>query len=274
MRPLSADHNIPVDDALPGPPSSPVAAPRSGRDLTEAQWHALSARRGPAAPAGGGHGGVAALYAPLLAASRFVLAQVGQSLDGRVATPCGDARAISGEAGLRHLHRCRALVDAVIVGVGTVTADDPALSVRLVRGDSPLRVVIDPHGRIPRDARVLRDGAPTLLIHAQDADVPDLGVERIALPARGGIAPADILSALAARGLHRVLVEGGARTIARFLEADRVDRLHVSVAPLIIGCGPSGIALAPIQRLAHARRPPTAVYDLGGDVVFDCDLRG
>lgn len=217
-----------------------------------------------------------ALYAPLAEASRLVLAQVGQSLDGRVATVSGDARDISGAAGLRHLHRCRALVDAIVIGVGTVVADDPSLTVRLVHGANPVRVIVDPHGRIPATARLLHDGAaPTLLIHGDHIPAPDIGGRCLALPANahGHIAPQAILDALAQRGLHRVLVEGGARTIAAFLEADCIDRLHVAVAPLIIGAGPSGIALPPVQRLAQARRPLTVAYDLGGDVVFDCDLR-
>ena len=94
-----------------------------------------------------------ALYAPLAADGRgapYLFAQVGQSLDGRIATPSGDATAISGPEGLRHLHRCRALADAVVVGVRTALSDDPRLTVRLVEGPSPARVVIDPRGRLPR----------------------------------------------------------------------------------------------------------------------------
>lgn len=85
-------------------------------------------------------------------------------------------------------------------------------------------------------------------------------------------APA-IVQALAARGLRRVLVEGGACTIASFLEAGCLDRLHVAIAPLIIGAGPTGLALPPVSSLSQARRPRTTSYDLGGDVVFDCELR-
>ncbi|MBS7456255.1 RibD family protein [Coralloluteibacterium stylophorae] len=236
-------------------------------------WHAMLAQRGGPAPL---RAAAAGLYAPLLAAPRFVLAQVGQSLDGRVATPSGDARDISGPGGLRHLHRCRALVDAVIVGVGTVIADDPRLTVRLVEGRNPVRVVLDPRGRIPRQAGLLHDGAaPLLIVHGTDVPPPVPGADCLALPLREGrFEPGDIVDALAARGLHRVLVEGGACTIAAFIEADRIDRLHVAIAPLIIGCGPSGIALPPIERLAQARRPCATAWELDGDIVFDCDLRG
>jgi riboflavin-specific deaminase-like protein len=216
------------------------------------------------------------LYAPLAAAAGggpFWFAQVGQSLDGRVATVSGDARDVSGPQGLRHLHRCRALADAVLVGVRTALTDDPRLTVRLVEGPSPARVVVDPRGRMPNDAAVFaRDGARRVVIQACAAARP-AGVEVVALPARDGwIAPADIRDALAGLGLRRVLVEGGGVTIAGFLEAGLLDRLHVAIAPLIIGSGPSGLRTAPIARLADALRPETRVYGLETDVVFDCAL--
>lgn len=216
------------------------------------------------------------LYRPLADRGKpFVLAQVGQSLDGRVATPSGDARDVSGSDGIVHLHRCRALVDAVIVGVGTIIADDPSLSVRAVDGPSPVRVVVDCNGRIPMDAKFFSDGGERIIvIQAQDIDHRPKGAEIIKLPRRvNGIDVADILAALRTSGLNSVLVEGGARTIARFLDAGAVDRLHVAVAPLIIGSGPSGISLPPVQSLTEAQRPKINVYDIGTDVLFDCDFR-
>ena len=93
------------------------------------------------------------------------------------------------------------------------------------------------------------------------------------LPASDGwIAPPPIRAALAERGLRRVLVEGGGVTIAGFLDAGLLQRLHVAIAPLIIGAGPSGLRTAPVARLADALRPETHVYGLDSDVVFDCAL--
>jgi GTP cyclohydrolase II len=115
-------------------------------------------------------------YGPLVGAGpRLVLAQLGQSLDGFIAARTGDAVFVTGEADRTHLHRLRALVDAVVVGVGTVVADDPRLTVRAVPGRHPVRVVLDPAGRLPRDARVLTDAAaPTLWVVAADRVPPDL----------------------------------------------------------------------------------------------------
>lgn len=222
-----------------------------------------------------------AVYEPIaLAKGRsatepFVLAQVGQSLDGRIATPTGDAQDVSGCDGIAHLHRCRALADAVIIGVGTVVADDPSLTVRAVSGDNPVRVVVDCNGRMPESAKMLHDGAsPVLLIQADDAPA-NQRYDTIRLPRQqqGGLAPRDILNALFNRGLTRILVEGGATTISRFADAGLIDRLHVCIAPIIIGSGPAGIRFAPIDRLAQARRPVMRVYNIGTDILFDCDFR-
>ncbi len=250
-------------------------------EMTAAVWSALRAARGAPPPAPDPRWSAAeraawALYAPLLgtgAAAPYCFAQVGQSLDGRVATVSGDARDVSGPQGLAHLHRCRALADAVVVGVRTALTDDPRLTVRLCDGDDPARVIIDPRGRLPDEASAFAaNGARRIVIQACDARRPR-GVEVATLPARDGwIAPADIRAALAGFGLRRVLIEGGGITVAGFLEAGLLDRLHVGIAPLIIGAGPSGLRTAPIARLADALRPETRVYGLGADVIFDCAL--
>ncbi|MGE5539371.1 MAG: RibD family protein [Gemmatimonas sp.] len=206
----------------------------------------------------------------------FVVAQLGQSLDGRIATDTGESRDISGSHALDHLHGLRAHVDAVVVGIGTVIADDPQLSVRRVPGRSPARVVVDPRGRLPADARCLRDcDTPRFLVRAGDGPAPR-GVEslRLAADARGQIAPRAIVDALFARGLRRILIEGGADTISRFLDAGCVDRFHVMVAPVIIGSGKPSLEMTPIGRLDKALRPAADVYVLpDGNVLFDCDLR-
>ena len=205
----------------------------------------------------------------------IVVGQCGQSIDARIATPTGHSHYINGEAGLAHLHRLRALVDAVVVGVGTAIKDDPLLTVRRVEGPSPVRVVLDPNGRLPPTARVLAaDGIRRLVITAQGAPGPlPEGVERIAISLHDGqLAPPAIIAALAARGFRRILVEGGADTVSRFVAARCLDRLHVLVAPIILGAGRSSLTLAPIERVDEAVRAPMRVHLLGSDVLLDCDL--
>lgn len=221
---------------------------------------------------------IAAMLAPILAARQdrpFIVAQLGQSLDGRIATKSGESRWINRDAALDHVHRLRASVDAVMVGIGTVVADDPLLNVRRVDGRNPARVVIDPKGRLPLNARCLdgADGCRRLVIRAVSAPVP-AGVEEIVLPARDGrLDPHIVRHALFECGLKRTLLEGGAWTVSEFISAGAVDRLHVLVAPMIIGSGKTGLTLPPIAKLDHALRPPASVHVLAdGDVLFDCDL--
>ncbi len=205
----------------------------------------------------------------------LVVGQIGQSLDGRAATTTGHSHYINGTEGLDHLHRLRALMDAVVVGVGTALADDPLLTVRRVAGPHPARVVIDPGGRLPATARAFRDDGVRRLVVTAEGACPQspVGVEHVALPAVcGHLDPQDILRSLAARGLRRILVEGGPATVARFLEARCLDRLHVVVSPIILGGGRSSLDLAPISRCDEALRPHAITHVLGNEVLFDCDL--
>jgi len=212
----------------------------------------------------------------------FVVAQLGQSLDGRIATPTGESRWINRDAALDHVHRLRAAVDAVVVGIGTALADDPILNVRRVPGRNPARVVIDPNHRLPENARCMCpvDGAPRLVIRGSDGTIAN-GVETVRVDrdvttgdGRTSMCPRAIVDALFQRGYRKLLIEGGATTVSAFINAGVVDRLHVLVAPVILGSGKTGLDLAPIARLAEAHRPETDVYVLAdGDVLFDCKLK-
>ena len=203
------------------------------------------------------------------------VAQIGQSLDGRVATETGHSHYINGPAGLAHLHRLRALVDAVVVGVGTALADDPQLTVRRVTGPQPARVVIDAGGRLPSGAKLLADdGVRRLVVTGAGAKPPlPSDIEIVGIPKTDGqIAPAAILAALAERGMRRVLIEGGADTVSRFLAAKCLDRLHIMVAPIILGSGRPSFSLPPIARVDEALLTPITVHRLDDEVLFDCDL--
>jgi riboflavin-specific deaminase-like protein len=187
-------------------------------------------------------------------------------------------------------------VDAVVVGAGTVALDDPRLTVREVEGANPVRVVHDPDDRLGRDRRVFSDGgAATIVVRrvgaapadlvseaphggsgaAAEGTAPRANLEVIALASAEseGYDPAAVLGALRARGLRRVLVEGGGVTVSRFLQAGLLDRLHVTVAPLLIGSGRPALTLPPIESLAEALRPRCRHVHLGEDLLFDLDLR-
>lgn len=235
----------------------------------------LEIARGPEA----GPGPCAGAYDALAQAPDdrpFVVAQLGQSLDGRIATRTGESRWINDAAALDHLHRLRSLVDAVVVGIGTVVADDPLLNVRRVEGRSPARVVIDPRGRMPEAARCLTndDGCRRVVIRMPGATQVS-GAEVVEIEtADRGMCPHAIVKALFDRGLKRLLIEGGARTVSQFIDAGAVDRLHVLVAPVILGSGKNGLDLKPIDSLCDAKRPRTRAYVLEhGEVLFDCEFK-
>jgi diaminohydroxyphosphoribosylaminopyrimidine deaminase / 5-amino-6-(5-phosphoribosylamino)uracil reductase len=261
---MSSANSVPREPADCAPPArdddvwcEALAAIRAGRRAEASKWFDI--------------------FGPLCAGQvdeLVVVGQVGQSLDGRAATSTGHSHYINGSEGLDHLHRLRALVDAVVVGVGTALADDPLLTVRRVAGPQPARVVIDPKARLPSTARVLRDdGVRRLLVTASGINAVPYGIERVILPDhQGHFEPAAILCSLAERGLTRILIEGGPATVARFLEARCLDRLHVVIAPIILGGGRSGLDLAPIARCEEALRPQTSTHLLGNEVLFDCDL--
>lgn len=221
---------------------------------------------------------LARLYTPLcLAGPRVAFAQLGQSLDGGIATRTGDAVYVTGEEDRLHLHRLRALADAVVVGVDTVRTDDPRLTVRACAGGNPVRVVLDHRGRADRTRRLFTDAAaPTLWVRgcAHDDVADELpGVDVVRLPCDdNGFTPAQVLDTLAARGLGRVLIEGGGVTVSRFLTAGVLRRLYVTVAPLIIGDGVPGLRFPGTERMSEALRAPVRRFGLGDDTLFELDL--
>jgi riboflavin-specific deaminase-like protein len=218
------------------------------------------------------------LYMPLCLGKRadlMVAAHLAQSLDGRVATANGVSQFISDRPDLVHTHRMRALFDAVIVGACTVELDDPQLTTRHVDGPNPVRVVLDPRGRLEPKRRVFCDGqAPTVLVRSQGLPTFESEqVEVVELPTEDGVVPLPALrDALAARGLRRLFIEGGGVTVSGFLNAGGLDRLHVTVAPMIIGSGRPAFTLPEIGDLEEALRLDCTHHFLGPDILFDCPL--
>lgn len=218
------------------------------------------------------------MYLPLQLQADLVVAQIGQSLDGRIATESGHSHYVTGPADIRRLHRLRALVDAVVVGARTVASDDPRLTVREVEGDNPIRVVLDPDGRLDTGRNVFSDGAARTLVvrRAPDKDArPSAADDVLMIPfsSADGFDPRIVLRMLREAGYRRVLIEGGGITVSRFVQAGVVDRLHVTVAPLLIGSGRPALTLTTIQSLDQALRPRCRHFRLDEDILFDLDLR-
>lgn len=223
---------------------------------------------------------VCPLYRPLIAPSAapdgcYVLGRIAQSLDGCIATASGASHWISGPQDIVHTHRLRALFDAVVIGAGTVRADDPQLTTREVEGPSPVRVVLDTERRLHAGYRVFRDGPETLLLCAKDAAASDRVGEAsvLRLPRAGkGLDIGAVLAVLAQRGLRRIFVEGGGITVSRFLAAGALDRLHVTIAPMLIGSGIPAFTLPQAATLADVLRFDWSVHRIGADLLVDIPL--
>lgn len=250
-------------------------APPAEDTLSDATWARLLERQ-----PGDAH--LSPLYGPLLNHPTapdgcFVLGRIAQSLDGRIATSSGASFWISGPGDILHTHRLRALCDAILVGAGTVQADDPLLTTRLCPGASPVRVVIDTERRLRDGHRVFQAGPPTLLLCADDAAGANrlAGIEVIRLPREAGgrnLAVPAILDTLAARGLPKLFVEGGGVTVSRFLAAGGLDRLHVTVAPLLLGSGVPAFTLPCPGSPDQGLRLHWTLHRLGDDLLFDIPL--
>lgn len=221
------------------------------------------------------------LYLPICgstSARPVTVGHLGQSLDGFIATHSGDSQFVTGGENLVHLHRMRALCGAVVVGAGTVAADDPQLTTRYVQGPNPLRVIFDPTRRLTRSYRVFTDNAaPTLYVCGRSRIGPaEIHIGSAAIVGVDDAGPerdvAQVLGLLRARGCARVFVEGGGVTVSAFLEANLLDRLQIAIAPVLIGDGRPAIRLAPHDSLRDCRRPGYRVFRMGGDLLFDCEL--
>jgi GTP cyclohydrolase II len=211
----------------------------------------------------------------------FVVVKYAQSIDGRIATATGDSRWISGEQERTLSHALRAACDAVMVGVGTVIRDEPQLTVRMVSGASPKRVVLDSTLRLPAEARILDDAAPTTVVTTERSDpqlrerLRALGVcvEVVGSTGDGRVDLHAALARLRCDGVQSVLVEGGAALITSMFAAGVVDRLVIATAPIVLGSGTEAVQSLGIETVAEAiQLTNRSVHLLGDDVVIASDV--
>jgi riboflavin-specific deaminase-like protein len=212
----------------------------------------------------------------------YVVLKYAQTLDGRIATASGDSKWISGADERAISHALRAACDAVLVGVGTVVSDDPQLTVRMVPGASPVRVVLDSTLRIPPTARVLDDAAATILFTTDRASPErvdelrsrQIGVRLVPAGPDGVDIPA-ALSDLHASRVRSLLVEGGAKVITAMLAAGLADRLIVAVAPTIVGAGTEAIGDLGISTVdSGLRLTNRSLHVMADDLLIAWDVAG
>jgi GTP cyclohydrolase II len=212
----------------------------------------------------------------------YVVLKYAQTLDGRIATASGDAKWISGEPERRISHAMRAACDAVMVGIGTVLRDDPRLTVRMVPGVSPIRVVLDSRLRVPLDAGVLDPDAVTIVVttaRSSPARREALRERRVRVEVvREGPQGLDLhegLARLADLGIRSLLVEGGARVITSLLREGFADRVVVALAPMLLGKGTEAVGDLGVAEVVQALRlvNPTR-HAAGTDLLIAADLDG
>ncbi|MBI2373255.1 MAG: bifunctional diaminohydroxyphosphoribosylaminopyrimidine deaminase/5-amino-6-(5-phosphoribosylamino)uracil reductase RibD [Deltaproteobacteria bacterium] len=210
----------------------------------------------------------------------FVVAKSAASLDGRIATRLGESKWITSEAARRRSRELRASLDAIIVGIGTVLADDPLLTVRRRGAHDPVRVVLDSRLRTPPKSKLALTARETrtLLLTTASADparrrrLERLGLEAHVLPSSSGrVDLRAAVSFLAKEGLNGLLVEGGADVLGAFFDEDLVDKLFLFLAPLVIGGvdGPAFVGGRGIAALTDARRfERLSVERIGEDLLI------
>ncbi|GAC1443046.1 MAG: RibD family protein [Chloroflexota bacterium] len=212
----------------------------------------------------------------------LVTLKFAQTLDGRIATSSFHSRWISGQETQVYAHQLRAEHDAILVGVGTVVADNPLLTVRHSSGKNPRRVVIDSTLRTPIEASVLDKATGSAMFavgeeaaRTRGSIFEEAGAEIVVVPLLDGqIDLRIVLEALAYRNVHSVLVEGGARIITSILHAQLADRVVIITAPKIIGQGIEAVGNLDIDRIDDAITFENPSFEaVGQDVVFRGDVK-
>ncbi|WGM31053.1 RibD family protein [Brevundimonas sp. NIBR11] len=196
--------------------------------------------------------------------------KVATSLDGRIGTSTGESQWITGPQAREQGHRLRAVSDAILVGVETVLADDPRLTVRLPEGEAgadPLRVILDSRLRTPPFARLAKAGT-LILTTREPIAVGEAEVVRVAGDSHGRPTVDAVLAALTERGVKSLMIEGGGRVAASFISAGLVDAIEWFRAPILLGGdGRPGVAALALARLAHAPKyRRLAAEPLGDDL--------
>jgi riboflavin-specific deaminase-like protein len=210
----------------------------------------------------------------------FITIKYAQTLDGRIATATGKSRWISSEASLKFAHRLRAEHDAILVGRKTVGRDNPELTVRLVRGRNPLRVIVDSKLTISPKAKVIQDTsqAKTLIATIKKPDDPRFkklsryGAELLTIDAdqKGKVDLKKLFKILGERKISSIMIEGGSHIITSVLKNNLADRMVTVIAPKILGKGIEAVGDLNIKNLASAKKLSILkIMKRGNDIIVD-----
>lgn len=206
----------------------------------------------------------------LMLKKKFYIGQIGQSLDGKIALLNGNSHYINDKNSISYLHSLRSICDAVVVGVNTIRKDDPLLTTRAIKGPNPQRIIIDPSLKLTNKYKVFKDGMPNIIFTHSKLNKKFNNTQIYKLPERNFTNL--IYQNINRLGYKFVLVEGGSKTISKFLENKLLNIMQFIIAPTIIGSGINSINIEPITNLKNVIRTKNNIYKFGKEIIVSLEF--
>ena len=206
----------------------------------------------------------------LMLKKKFYIGQIGQSLDGKIALLNGNSHYINDKNSISYLHSLRSICDAVVVGVNTIRKDDPLLTTRAIKGPNPQRIIIDPSLKLTNKYQVFKDGIPNIIFTHSKINKKFNNTQIYKLPERNFTNL--IYQNINRLGYKLVLVEGGSKTISKFLENKLLNIMQFIIAPTIIGSGINSINIEPITNLKNVIRTKNNIYKFGKEIIVSLEF--
>ena len=206
----------------------------------------------------------------LMLKKKFYIGQIGQSLDGKIALLNGNSHYINDKNSISYLHSLRSICDAVVVGVNTIRKDDPLLTTRAIKGSNPQRIIIDPSLKLTNKYQVFKDGMPNIIFTHSKINKKFNNTQIYKLPERNFTNL--IYQNINRLGYKLVLVEGGSKTISKFLENRLLNIMQFIIAPTIIGSGINSINIEPITNLKNVIRTKNNIYKFGKEIIVSLEF--
>ena len=206
----------------------------------------------------------------LMLKKKFYIGQIGQSLDGKIALLNGNSHYINDKNSISYLHSLRSICDAVVVGVNTIRKDDPLLTTRAIKGPNPQRIIIDPSLKLTNKYKVFKDGMPNIIFTHSKLNKKFNNTQIYKLPERNFTNL--IFQNINRLGYKLVLVEGGSKTISKFLENKLLNIMQFIIAPTIIGSGINSINIEPITNLKNVIRTKNNIFKFGKEIIVSLEF--
>lgn len=206
----------------------------------------------------------------LMLKKKFYIGQIGQSLDGKIALLNGNSHYINDKNSISYLHSLRSICDAVVVGVNTIRKDDPLLTTRAIKGPNPQRIIIDPSLKLTNKYQVFKDGMPNIIFTHSKLNKKFNNTQIYKLPERNFTNL--IYQNINRLGYKLVLVEGGSKTISKFLENKLLNIMQFIIAPTIIGSGINSINIEPITNLKNVIRTKNNIFKFGKEIIVSLEF--